>query len=204
MYSTLHVNLGTEDGDSKVILVDDLDGGVQLSINEDADQPTWQCTYCHAESHEEDMPELPGCRSYDEIVPCPIEIPDHRDCDHCDDDDQVSVHDWQLTPLTWCNSASINVHPDRDQVTVTISVGDPRGAFVMSAYRLDDGSLRLSVPYPGESMPHMPLHRIHDGFYHVGYRAPEPDVVPLTRWQKIKVYLVNVARAVSGKSILGC
>lgn len=71
-------------------------------------------------------------------------------------------------PLSWCNSANIRQDPDDDAVHVSISVGDPRGAFAMTIRRLDDGSLVMHVPYPGESMPHMKLTDLHPGTYRIG------------------------------------
>lgn len=69
-------------------------------------------------------------------------------------------------PSNWCNNAAIRIHEDR--ITVTISVGDPRGAFAMSIHRGEDGDLRLSVPDPSDSLPHMKLTQLSPGFFRVG------------------------------------
>lgn len=69
----------------------------------------------------------------------------------------------------WCNSAAISVDDDEDTVTVSISVGDPRGAFVMVMGRRD-GGLFLSVPDPLDGFLHMPLDEIRSGYFHVGGR----------------------------------
>ena len=65
-----------------------------------------------------------------------------------------------------------HVWADQDAVTVSISVGDPRGGFVMRIERimLDDGSheLRLSVPSDQDGMPHMNLEPLASpGYYRV-------------------------------------
>lgn len=70
-------------------------------------------------------------------------------------------------PGTFANSARVYVD-DSDEVGVTISVGDPRGAFVMRVHRNDAGELFLSVPHPTDGMPHMNLTEIRPGFYKIG------------------------------------
>lgn len=71
-------------------------------------------------------------------------------------------------PLAWCNSAAMDWNAAEDSVTVSISVGDPRGAFAFTVRRLADGSLIMHTPYPGEGMPHMPLRELHPGTYEIG------------------------------------
>lgn len=75
------------------------------------------------------------------------------------------VHDWQVVPLSWCNSAHITLDPDDDAVHVSISVGDPRGRFVFTVRKLASGQLIMHTPYPGEGMPHMTLTQDHPGTY---------------------------------------
>jgi hypothetical protein len=98
-----------------------------------------------------------------------------RDCVDADPDDGVTVHDAERVPLSWCNSAGIRLDESQDSVTVMISVGDPRGAFVFTVRRVPDdvdsdlaGQLVMYVPYPGEPAPHMPLSPLMDGTYLVG------------------------------------
>lgn len=74
------------------------------------------------------------------------------------------------SPMQWCNSAGVRVR--EDSVQVWVSIGDPRGGFVMEARRLDDGRIMLSLPYPGESSPHMETERIHDGTLVVSTTKP--------------------------------
>jgi hypothetical protein len=79
-------------------------------------------------------------------------------------DDEESPHIFTPEPHAWLNSANVIVGDDR--VTVTLSVGDPRGAFAMTVERMDDGTLRLSVPTPTNPMPHMKLTPLaSDGYY---------------------------------------
>lgn len=66
-------------------------------------------------------------------------------------------------PLAWCNSAAIHVDGERDTVTVSVSVGDPRGAFTMEVRRKPDGTILLHLPHPGESLPHCETVELHPG-----------------------------------------
>lgn len=54
------------------------------------------------------------------------------------------------------------------ELTVTISTGDPRGAFAMTFRVLEDGTRLLHVPYPESSWLHEPLTELHPGTYRVG------------------------------------
>lgn len=70
----------------------------------------------------------------------------------------------------WCNSAGIDIR--EDAVSVKVSVGDPRGAFVMNVARVKtrDGEkkLRLTVPHPEDSFPHMGLRPLASpGYYEI-------------------------------------
>lgn len=73
----------------------------------------------------------------------------------------------------WANGAGIDVRDDGQRIDVWISLGDPRGAFVMSAERIthDDGhtEVRLSVPTPETMFLHLPLTALASpGYYRVG------------------------------------
>ena len=87
--------------------------------------------------------------------------------------------------LSWCNSAGISVDGTDDSVTLSVSVGDPRGAFVFTIRRVPDdvsgelaGQLVLHVPDPSDGQPHMRLTPIRPGAFLVGdhtqpSRAPD-------------------------------
>lgn len=69
-------------------------------------------------------------------------------------------------PGSFANSAGVSVN-DADEVTVAISVGDPRGAFTMTVWRRYDGTLMLSVPYEGMGQSHMDLKKVSEGTYQI-------------------------------------
>lgn len=153
--------------DVPLVALDDL--SVQLSINEEGDQSRWRCSGCGEESHE-DTPEQGECDGSGNLIDCvEHELDEDGDCEHCDGSGEIEVHDWQELALHWVNSASIHADPSADIITVTISVGDPRGAFVMSVERMSDGELRLSVPHATMSAPHMPLTEYGPGWFKVGH-----------------------------------
>lgn len=71
--------------------------------------------------------------------------------------------------LSWLNSAAIVLDYERDEASVSLSVGDPRGAFVFTIRRRPDtGELLLHVPCPGEGLPHMPIQELRPGAYRIG------------------------------------
>lgn len=74
----------------------------------------------------------------------------------------------EARPLGWVNSAAIELKREEDSVTLSISVGDPRGAFTLTVRRLSDGSLVMHVPHPDESLLHMPLTPLPTGTYRIG------------------------------------
>ena len=93
-------------------------------------------------------------------------------------------HDPQRVPLSWCNHAGIQVDPGSDSVTVSVSVGDPRGAFTLTLSRVPDdaagelaGRVVLHVPYPGQPLGHLPLAEVRPGSYAVGH-PPAPVARP--------------------------
>lgn len=88
-------------------------------------------------------------------------------------------HDPERIPLSWCNSAAVHTDESEDSVTVSISVGDPRGAFTFTIRRVPDdaegdlaGRLIMHTPYTGEPMPHAALTVLHEGTHVVGTYAP--------------------------------
>lgn len=100
-----------------------------------------------------------------------IDSPERR-CSKCGETESDSdfcaygeedAHDWVDVDHAWLNSASITTNGD--QISVSISVGDPRGAFVMGVERVnyvnDSGEevteVRLSVPAVSDAYSHMGL-----------------------------------------------
>jgi len=77
--------------------------------------------------------------------------------------------------LTWLNSARVTADPDEDAVRFAVSVGDPRGAFVFTVRRLNDGTLVMHVPHPGDSCLHAPLTPLHEGTFRIGYEGAFAD-----------------------------
>lgn len=70
-------------------------------------------------------------------------------------------------PLGWVNSATITLDRRDDAVTLSISVGDPRGAFTLTVRRLPDGRLLMFAPHPTETMLHLPLAELRPGVYEI-------------------------------------
>jgi len=102
------------------------------------------------------------------------------------------VHVPESTPLSWVNSAGIHLDAESDAVTVSISVGDPRGAFAFTVRQIEpedggDPYLIMHTPYPGMGWAHMPLTEMHPGTYRVmdyGWTPPEPEPLPVPAWHK--------------------
>lgn len=101
---------------------------------------------------------------------------DEQSDQECEANDN-GPHEPETGPGTWCNSAQIIVDDEEDSVSVSISVGDPRGGFSFAIRRLPDdapnmaGRLILHVPYPGEGMPHETLTQLHPGTFLIGGAA---------------------------------
>lgn len=76
-------------------------------------------------------------------------------------------------PIFWANSAFLEFDEEKDSVTVGISIGDPRGAFVFTIRRLPAeadmaGRLIMHLPYPGSGWLHDTLSPLHEGTYLIG------------------------------------
>ena len=96
-------------------------------------------------------------------------------CPDLDDEDPAQTHTPERVPLSWANSAAIHTDDAEDSITVTVSVGDPRGAFCFTVRRIPDdvdgdlaGRLVMHTPYPGQSWAHRPLSELRPGTYLVG------------------------------------
>lgn len=104
---------------------------------------------------------------------CSEYVPDHEDADG--PDLGAGPHDPQRIPLSWANSAAIDTDEKDDSITVSISVGDPRGAFCFTVRRIPEdagsdlaGQLVLHVPHAGQTAPHQPLCALHPGTFLIG------------------------------------
>ena len=153
--------LSTDEEDSPVITF------------ENAEDTEWRCAACGdplSEEVEGYIDESGGlvCAAYD-----PFEDPDVDDPESAPEVDE-GPHRAQRVSLSWCNGARIHTDTREDSVTVTISVGDPRGAFTFTVRRIPDdaetngGRLLMHTPHPGESLPHAQLTPHHAGTYWVG------------------------------------
>jgi len=84
--------------------------------------------------------------------------------------DKENGYDETHGPIDWMNSAAIRLDRDDDAVHLTISVGDPRGAFVFTVRRRPDtGELLMHLPTPDQGMLHERLTEIHPGTYKIGH-----------------------------------
>lgn len=75
------------------------------------------------------------------------------------------------------NSASILVknetYEGEEEVSTMISVGDPRGCFVMES-RANETGHYLSVPHHEDSAPHVDMEHKNRGFYQLKHLKREP------------------------------
>lgn len=117
------------------------------------DAPNWTELYAHRGTAER------ACKPEDVSMTDP-------DWD-ADEDELPNAQPIHLGCAEIVNSASLNFDDDEQSCTVTISVGDPRGAFAMTVRRTPDGKLILHVPHETEPMPHMPLRKLHEGTYEI-------------------------------------
>lgn len=67
----------------------------------------------------------------------------------------------EKSPEMWCNHAGVEVADD--EIRLWISTGDPRGAFQITARRMDDGTILLHLPTPGEGLAHEETVALHPG-----------------------------------------
>lgn len=146
-----------------------------VSLEFDTDgAPVWRCRACGAELTEttdgyttDDGSDGDGavCWAYE---PANDTSPDFGE----------GPHDPQRIALSWCNQAGISLDSAADSVTVSVSVGDPRGTFTFTLTRIPDdaagelaGRIVLHTPYPGEPWAHLPLSEVRPGSYVVGDRT---------------------------------
>jgi DNA-directed RNA polymerase subunit RPC12/RpoP len=188
MYASVYVDGNrVEDGDveapESVTVEFDTDGYSYRcadcgdSVDEDGDngtECTSKCAECgrrlngRADGNDPDDEECDGIHTCAETC----------DADECECDSMAcngvvpvkATHTPEPVPLSWANSAGIRLNEDADEITVTISVGDPRGAFAFTVRRVtpDEGEpyLVMNTPYPGMGWAHMPITG-SDGSYRV-------------------------------------
>lgn len=188
---TVHIDETTIEGQDVSALTFEDAPSVGVSFPGEEGVPEYRCTECGEVSESE-----PDALAEGAPVPVDALCPS-TECKTCEgtgyapgsDEDECETcgatgngaHVWEVEPHGWVNSASI--WADEESVNVRISVGDPRGAFLMSVghyvYTDDDGSevdeLRLSVPSPDDTMPHMGLVPLgSSGYYRiVASESPE-------------------------------
>ena len=92
-----------------------------------------------------------------------------------DEDEYSGSHEFKAPagPIFWANSAFLEFDEEKDSVTVGISIGDPRGAFVFTIRKLPAeadmaGRLIMHLPYPGSGWLHDTLSPLHQGTYLIG------------------------------------
>lgn len=154
-HATLYVTSAEKDGEGEPILDPER---VQVEFTED--DATRTCKRCGQDIHGNG-----DVWKHDDTGSqfCQAHLVDDFDPD--EDEDVPTAEPESRGAADICNSASLNF--EDDSVTVSISVGDPRGAFAMTVRRTGDGRLILHVPYEGEPMPHMPLKKLHEGTYEI-------------------------------------
>lgn len=189
--TTANVRIVTDSPEDEHHYAEEFDS---VTVEFPEDESSHECSNCHAagvetvdgiepeESSETLCPDS-ECEVCDGVgmVDCPRGL-----CDVCKDahglvdcpeqcDGGQGPHDWHRRTLAFANSAGIDVNESDDSVTVSISVGDPRGAFTMTVRRIPDsadgelaGKLILHVPHGSMPMSHMPLKQLHEGTYVIG------------------------------------
>lgn len=92
-----------------------------------------------------------------------------EECPKCAGTGEIPAdHEWELLPLSWLESAGIEISQSSDQVRLNVSVGDPRGCFTMELRWSDTHGLLMRLPHEGMSTPHVPLRELHPGTYVLG------------------------------------
>ena len=167
--------VSTCDDLQSIVDVDENDEETVIRFEND-DECELRCTACEEPLALEEDGYAAFAVSFGNQLVCPEYDPD-------DDPDQGSAggvdvehgsHRPQRKPLAWLNSAGIHTEQAADSVTVTISVGDPRGGLAFTVRRVPDdapsnaGRLLLHMPFAGEPCPHVALTEVHPGTYGLG------------------------------------
>lgn len=144
-------------GDEPTPMLDE-DGSLTVEFDWEAERVQYRCRKCDSIFPVEEDADDDPCLDSECIV--------HTGDENCDDHGcEYAGHDLvsEEEPLAWVNSAGIHIDEENNRVDVSISVGDPRGAFVMRLYKDRDGGIYMEVPYPGEPWAHMPLAPVNEG-----------------------------------------
>jgi hypothetical protein len=152
--------------------IDDEDGTLLAQFDWDQEPLPWRCVHC-GDRFADEAAGADGTCMYSDTCTVPVDVTGHdcnTDHEHC-----VCHHDLvnEAEPFSWVNSAGIHFDEAKDQIDLSISLGDPRGAFVMSVFRLPNGQIRMEVPHPEDGFLHLPLRQIGTAVYIVNETLPE-------------------------------
>jgi hypothetical protein len=149
------------------------DGVLNVEFPWDEEDTPWRCINCEERFTEDAKDEV---EDDEECVQA--ECSAGHDCDEVEDpvaEPCQRTHDLvnDPQPFTWVNGASIRLNEESDQIDLAISIGDPRGAFVMSLFRTRDGQIRMEVPHPEDGFLHLPLRQLGRALYAVNETEPK-------------------------------
>lgn len=87
-----------------------------------------------------------------------------------EDDEATAAAPGTSLPGNWIG---LSTDPEKESVSVQISLGDPRGCLEMTVRRWENPEtgqrgLLLSLPHPDDSTPHVDLTEWHPGTYFIG------------------------------------
>ena len=119
-----------------------------------------------------------------------VEFDERIVCKHCGNDIAEYTHGWESeedgevecqendsrhepAPRVPANGAGIRF--TENSVQVWVSVGDPRGAFLMEVRQLTDGRVVIHHPYPDEPLPHAQTRELHPGTLVLTSTEPQPQ-----------------------------
>jgi hypothetical protein len=145
---------------------------VSVDVDDNGERAQWRCKHCGADLNEYPAQDGGGVTWQNEDGGAwAVDCPDAEE----GKDGGFGPHEPARVPLSWVNHAAVTLNEGEDSVTVSISVGDPRGSFGFTIRRMPDtedatypGQLLLHTPYPGEPSPHMALKQLHDGTFLIG------------------------------------
>lgn len=151
------------------------DDDLYLSLEMPGSQSTIHCGQCgQTGGRTPESPEVDDAADCTKEEECPDcegtgESEEEEECPKCVGTGEIPAdHEWESLPLSWLNSAGIEVSQSNDRVQLNVSVGDPRGCFTMELRRSDTHGLLMHLPHEGMSAPHVPLRELHPGTYVLG------------------------------------